>query len=101
FAADEFTKAWAKLRMVLEDAHGKKTRQELRAEWPADYPRPADTTLYRWLTRGVSGGLICQEGTGRRADPFRYFLPGREKEWEKDPLYMLDKQLAEDRKELD
>jgi hypothetical protein len=33
------------------------------------------------LTRAVAAGLVCQEGTGRRADPLRYWLPGQEKKW--------------------
>jgi hypothetical protein len=97
FSADEFTQNWERLRVVLEDAPGKRTRQQLRSDWPADFPCPSDATLARWLQRGVAGGLICQEGTGRRADPFRYWLPGQEARWRQDPLYAFNQLLEEDR----
>ena len=33
-------------------------------------------------------GLILREGTGRRTDPFRYWLPASEARWRKEcPLY--------------
>jgi hypothetical protein len=95
FSADEFTQNWGRLRLVLEDACGKRTRQQLRADWPADFPCPSDITLWRWLQRGVAGGLICQEGTGRRADPFRYWLPGQEAKWRTDPLYAFKEMMEE------
>ena len=44
-------------------------------------------TLSRWLKRAVSAGLACQQGTGRRSDPFRYWLHGQEEKWKQDPLY--------------
>jgi AAA domain-containing protein len=59
FAMDEFTQNWERVRMVLEDAKGKKTRQQLRADWPPDFPCPSDVTLHRWLQRAVAGGLAC------------------------------------------
>lgn len=78
FAVDEFLSNWERLRVVLEDAAGKLTRREILAQWPADYPRPADTSLYCWLCRAAGLGLIAQGGAGRRNDPFRYWLPGHE-----------------------
>jgi hypothetical protein len=79
FRTDEFGQNWHYLRTVLEDSLGKRTRQQLLAEWPADFPRPSEATLIRWLNRAVAAALVCQEGTGRRADPLRYWLPGQEK----------------------
>src|SRR5262245_49948823 len=89
FEDDEFTQNWQRLCMVLEDADDKKTRQELRREWPADFVCPSDPTLYRWLTRAVAAGLVCQEGSGRRADPFRYWLPTKQSQWADDPIRKL------------
>ena len=101
FAADEFTQQWDRLRMVLEDVTGKKTRHELLAVWPLDFPRPSDVTLYRWLQRAVTAGLVCQEGTGRRADPFRYWLPAREAVWLQNPLYALEQDRQQTLRWLD
>ena len=47
-------------------------------------------SLWRWLERAIKQGLVKQDGTGRRHNPFRYWLPGQEKEWQKDPLYFED-----------
>lgn len=84
----------------LERLSDKKTRQQLRSEWPADFPCPSDATLWRWLQRGVAGGLVCQEGTGRRADPFRYWLPSQLKEWQKDPMYEFHKMIEESQRQV-
>jgi hypothetical protein len=54
------------------------SRQEILDRWPADDDRPDATTLWRWLSQAVAAGIVCQEGTGRHRDPFRYWLPARE-----------------------
>jgi hypothetical protein len=46
--------------------------------WPDEYDKPDSTTLWRWLSRAVTQGLVCQEGNGRPNDPYRYWLPARE-----------------------
>lgn len=50
----------------------------------------------------MAQGLICQEGTGRRNAPFRYWLPGMEEKWRADPLQLrdLDELLQERAKEF-
>lgn len=96
FSADEFSQNWHYLRTVLEDAPDKRTRQQLRADWPADFPCPSEATLARWLTRAAAAALVCHEGTGRRADPLRYWLPGQEKKWRADPNYSIRQLLEED-----
>lgn len=96
FSTDEFGQNWQYLRTVLEDAPDKRTRQQLRADWPADFPRPSDATLARWLARAAQAALVCTEGTGRRADPLRYWLPGQEKKWRADPNYHIRQLIAED-----
>ena len=54
------------------------TRQEIQEQWPTDYAQPAQATLWRLLDRAVQQRLLCQDGTGKKRDPFRFWLPGRE-----------------------
>jgi hypothetical protein len=70
--------SWPAVFQALAEAQRKLTRQEILDDWSADYPRPDATTLWRWLSRAVAGGIVRQEGTGRPRDPFRYWLPQRE-----------------------
>ena len=93
--AEDFTAGWPVLRMVLEDAEVKLTRRGVLAQWPEDHPRPSPVTLWRWLERAVAAGHVSQSGAGRRYDPFRYWLPGRERQFLPDlpplePLGPLD-----------
>ncbi len=83
----DFQASWQPLRMVLEDAPQKLTRQDILAEWPPDFAKPPPATLWRWLDGAVQRGLIACEGAGRKADPFRYWLPEREAVWKEDPFY--------------
>lgn len=85
----EFLANWDYLRMVLEDAKAKATRQELLADWPADFPKPAPATLWRWLDRAVADKLVERTGDGRSGNPFCYWLPAKQEEWSKDPLHAL------------
>jgi AAA domain len=93
-AEDEgFHEHWDVLRMVLEDAPKELTRQQILDDWPADFLKPARPTLWRWLGRAVAGGLVLSDGTGRKTDPFRYWLPGAEERWRaENPLYDLERQ---------
>jgi hypothetical protein len=95
FMDDEFAVNWDRLRFVLEDAQGKLTRRQILEQWPADFPRPADCTLWHWLDRAVGLGQLAREGTGRKSDPFRYWLLAREEEWKKDPLYEFHRACEE------
>jgi AAA domain len=95
FIDDDFLLNWDRLRFVLEDAHSKLTRREILEQWPADFPRPADNTLWMWLDRAVALGQLAMEGTGRKSDPFRYWLKTREEEWKKDPLYEFNRMCDE------
>jgi hypothetical protein len=92
FAQDEFAVSWERLRLVLEDADDKLIRRDILNQWPADFPRPADSTLWQWLCRATALGLIAQQGTGRKNDPFRYWLPAKQAEWSNDPLHVLREQ---------
>lgn len=84
---EEFERASEQLVAVLRMTDRKLTRREILAAWPDRQPHEA--TLYRWLERSVERRLILQEGTGRRNDPFRYWLPGRDLPWLPDPLDVL------------
>jgi hypothetical protein len=84
---DPSGRQWEALLLVLEDAPQKLTRLDILAEWPPDFPRPKRSTLWRWLDRAVANQQIACEGTGRKRDPFRYWLPQREAVWKQDPFY--------------
>ena len=44
--------------------------------------------LYRSAKEAVERGLILREGTGRKNDPYRYWLPATEAKWrEQYPFY--------------
>ncbi len=76
-------------RMVLEDAPQKLTRDDILAEWPADFDKPAVSTLKRWLSRAVASGALACEGTGRKSDPYRYWFPATEARW-RERVFMYD-----------
>ena len=80
---------WDVLRMVLEDARHKLTRREILDDWPEDYPKPVTQTLWRWLQDAVTSKLIEVEGTGRKNDALRYWLPSSMARWHEDTLYEL------------
>jgi hypothetical protein len=86
--------------MVLEDAEHKLTRQQILDSWPADFIKPPKTTLWRWLDHAVKGNLIASDGSGRRKDPFRYWLPEREANWRHDVLYNLTEEQRQTRRTL-
>jgi hypothetical protein len=99
--ADGSCQHWDVLRMVLEDADKELTRRDILDEWPEDFDKPNSGTLSRWLTRAIKTGLIESAGTGRRSDPFRYWLPGAEERWRaENPLYDLDKRREKDLRRL-
>jgi hypothetical protein len=77
----EFQENWRLVCMVLEDAPQKLTRQDILAEWPPDFDKPAPATLRRWLDRAVEQDAVKVEGRGRKCDPLRYWLPETEAKW--------------------
>jgi hypothetical protein len=81
-ATDEPVKVPEALRLVLNGALNKLTRQQILDEWLPDYlPAPDGGTLCRGLNQAIATGEVCRDGTGRRNDPFRYWLPEQEKRW--------------------
>jgi hypothetical protein len=85
FYEEEFARLWQHLLPIFESAPHKLTRRELRRAWPRDLPRDTSTVI-RWLERAVEVGLLSKDGQGRRARPFRYWLPSREDAWRRDPI---------------
>ncbi|MFL5898622.1 MAG: hypothetical protein ACJ76D_09200, partial [Solirubrobacterales bacterium] len=103
-AQDEFGENWSRLRAVLAEAPGKLTRAEITAGWRDDDPRPAESSLRRWLKEAQTRGLLRCEGAGTRESPLRYWLPEAEERWNADPLYRLreeDRRLREQLAQLD
>jgi len=88
FDAPELDDNWQILFQVLEDAHGKLTRRGILDAWPPDYRKPDESTVWRWLQRGIKDGRVIQGGTGHKEDPFRYWLDGMEEVWKTDPYYL-------------
>ena len=87
---------------MLENAPCKLRCDEIYEDWPADdYPRPSGTSLRRWLEKAAADGRVAREGTGRRASPHLYWLPGKEAEWIDDPLWFLKDEPLDLKKELD
>jgi hypothetical protein len=77
------------LRALLESAPAKLPAVDLLLRWPAE-PVPRLRTLQRLLNRAVAEGHVCRDGTGRRHDPFRYWLLGQEERWARDPLAFVE-----------
>jgi hypothetical protein len=72
------------------------TRQQIAEGWLPDFlPAPDGTTLCRWLVRAFEQNQVCRDGTGRRHDPYRYWLPGQEKRWNLDPWWEETKERLE------
>jgi AAA domain len=90
---DDYAANWDQLRGVLDDAPQKLTRRDILDEWPADYEKPGVTALRAWLDRAIALRLVACEGSGRKKDPFRYWLPEREAVWKQEPLYEVFEEL--------
>jgi hypothetical protein len=88
---EEFHEHWLVMEPFFASAPDRLTRRELRALLPSGRGTPTEQTLWRWLERAVGEGLLLRDGTGHRNEPFRYWMPVREAEWMKDPLYLLRK----------
>ena len=93
FQEEELVSNWDRLRLVLEDAPGKLTRQEIVKVWAEVGKPPSDVSMWRWLERAVERGLMCRSGTGHRSQPFRYWLKEKEEKWKTDPTYHLMEEI--------
>jgi hypothetical protein len=95
FEEAEYTQNWQRIRAVLWAAPARLTRQEIRRHWPADTEPPESSTLWRWLDRAVAQRVLLREGTGRKNDPFRYWLPGDEERLKQPPWQKEMEELIE------
>jgi hypothetical protein len=57
-----------------------------------DLPVPQAKTLWRWLGRAVEQGLVHRSGSGRKNDPYLYWLPGQEVVWRHDRLSVWEEE---------
>jgi hypothetical protein len=89
---EQFEADWESVRLILNDAPQKLTRQDVLGEWPTEHEAPNPTSLWRLLEKAVDQGLLSREGTGHKSDPFRYWLPAREEVWKQDALYQIVQQ---------
>jgi hypothetical protein len=69
---------WSVVTIVLEAASERLTQQQILEQWPEHYTKPNITTVYRALRLAGIQGKVMQVGSGRRNDPYRFWLPGRE-----------------------
>jgi AAA domain len=83
------------LLAVLSAADRKLTRVEILEGWPEQVPVPSKVSLWRWVAKAVAQAEVCQEGSARRNDPFRYWLPGQEAKWAKDNVLPALPELPE------
>jgi hypothetical protein len=97
---DDFLENWEQLRAALAGAPRKLTRRQVAKRWPGGPPH--GVTVWRWLEQAVFQGLVCRDGSGRKRDPYRYWLREREEQWREAPegRRMLEKE-EEDRKFLE
>jgi hypothetical protein len=100
FQEEEFGQNWHQLQAVLAEAPQRLTRKQILEQWPDHVPAPPAKTLWRWLVRAVAQGLLHQAGTGRKNDPYLYWLPGQEAKWRQDPLALLEEQNREALRQL-
>jgi hypothetical protein len=50
-----------------------RSRADLWADWSIDPEPPSNVTLWRWLDRATTLGLVVRLGAGRQSDPYRIF----------------------------
>lgn len=75
-------------------------KQGCRSEWigihiptfaASQINRPSPHPVIQWqaFDATVKSGKLEVDGTGRKPDPFRYFLPGLDAEWTPDMTEMM------------
>ena len=69
---------------------------------PEDFAKPHHVTLAKWLKCAVAAGLVQVEGTGRKADPYRYWTAAAEARWRAErPFYDLFEKQRRDPADTD
>jgi hypothetical protein len=74
--AAEFASGWALLHQAFAEAEAPLTRQEILGGWPTERRQPSPHTIWNWLERAVSRGLVERRGSGTRGNPYRYGVRG-------------------------
>ena len=82
----EFEHGWPVMKSILERAEGRLTWRQIVQRWPEEFPRPAKTTMSRWLDQLLQQRQILREGRGTKNDPYIYLLPGMEIKWQDEML---------------
>jgi hypothetical protein len=89
----EFEGTWERLRQIFVSAHARMTQRQVAGHLAQGDAPPAPVTLWRWLDRAVTRGLLLRAGDGTKASPYRYWLPGQEEQWKDDPLHELHESI--------
>jgi AAA domain len=83
----QFEENWQTVLSILQMRTDAITHKEIRACWPSDVERPAESTLYEWLSHAFAKKLIRREGHGTRTNPWRYRLENEDdKYWDRGEL---------------
>jgi hypothetical protein len=77
----QFEDNWAQVVAILKKRRKAATHKELLMDWPADQQRPSPGTLYDWLNRAAAEKRVRREGSGTRADPWRYRLKNEDDQY--------------------
>ncbi len=73
---EEFGALWEQVLQVVNDAPQKLTRADIMDRWDSEDKPPSKTTLWNCLDWALRRQLLRRDGTGRKNDPFYYWLPG-------------------------
>jgi hypothetical protein len=85
---DEQVRALKLVCEILASERKQMTRAQILYRWP-ERTKPAPSTLWTYLQRGVEQGKLTRAGSGCRGNAFRYKLPGTDFDWDVDPYELL------------
>lgn len=86
---DEVQQAISTVVDILKSVGQPLSRRQIQERWPG-LDRPDQTTLWRWLERGVQRGQFKSAVTGGKGSPLIYSLPGVDAPWRPDILDMFE-----------
>jgi len=85
----DFDQGWPVMKSILDQAEDRLTWRQIAQRWPEHLPRPAKTTINRWIDQLLQHHQILREGRGIRNDPYVYLVPGMEIKWQDEMLKSL------------
>jgi len=88
FSRQEQQRALKLICEILGSERKQMTRAQILERWP-ERTKPAPSTLWTYLERGVEQGKLARAGSGSRGKAFRYTLPGTNFDWDVDPYKLL------------